>query len=248
MKESKNYFFQDIKHVIFDLDGVITNTAIIHQKAWKSIFDLFLKEYLGTSNSLFQENDYFTYIDGKPREQGIKDYLLKFNIKTNSSQQIIGKSKWSIKMISENKNNLFIEMLSKEKLFKFDDAYKLICQLKKIGVIISVASSSKNCKLILKKLSLLNYFDCILDGSDLSSLNLKGKPFPDIINQCCYYTKITPCNSLVIEDAIVGILASKSAGIKYTIGLDRKENFKLLLEAGADIVIKSLDQLKIKNE
>ena len=221
--------------VIFDLDGVITNTAEIHYKAWSIVFNNILIE--NNSKNKFTKKDYFLFVDGKKREDGIKSFLKKKNIK---------KSVRSIGEIAKKKNKIFLKLLKKSKILKFYDSIQLIKKLYRKKIKIAVASSSKNAKFILKKLNLLKYFQFICDGKYLERKKLKGKPYPYIFLECV--KKIKAKKFVVIEDAIVGIVAAKRAKANFIIAVNRKNNYKLLKKAGATIVTKNLQNLKINNE
>jgi alpha,alpha-trehalase len=219
--------------VIFDLDGVISDTASLHKKAWKIAFNKHIV-IQKIKVKKFTYDDYYLHVDGKPRSNGIDDFF--------KSRSIIIKKKKN-NQISDYKNEIFIKLIKTSNVSAFNDAVILIKKLKKKKIKIALASSSRNCRLIIKKLKLDKYFDYICDGSDLKKLNLPGKPSPHIFKKCFFALKTEPRFSTIIEDSISGVLAAKSSKVKNCIAIDRKKNFQHLKNAGADIIVKSLLQL-----
>ena len=232
MKEHR-FNHSEISGIIFDLDGVITNTASIHKIAWKLSFDKYLKNI---SKKKFVSSDYFNHIDGKPRLKAIFDYLDYRKIK---------KTKKLIAIINKEKNNLFRSLLKKKKIKIFHDALNLLKEIKKYKIKVGVASSSKNCKFILKKKKLKNKFDFIIDGVDLEKKKLMGKPNPAIfliaLKKLCLNKKKT----LIFEDSPSGIISAKRSGARFVVGVARKSNEKELKKSGANIIIKTMNQIKI---
>jgi alpha,alpha-trehalase len=219
--------------VVFDLDGVISDTASLHKKAWKIAFNKYIIAQK-IKVKKFTYDDYYLHVDGKPRSNGIDDFFKSRNIilkKKNNNQ------------ISNYKNEIFIKLIRISNVLAFNDAVTLIKKLKKKKIKIALASSSRNCRLIIKKLKLGKYFDYICDGSDLKKLNLPGKPAPHIFRKCFLALKTEPRFSTIIEDSISGVLAAKRSKVKNCIAINRKNNFQQLNNAGANIIVKSLLQL-----
>ena len=228
-----NFNHLKISGIIFDLDGVITDTASIHKIAWKNTFDKNLKNI---SKQKFIFSDYFNYIDGKPRQEAIHDYLDYRKIK---------KTKKLINIINKEKNNLFRNLLKKKKIKVFKDSLILLEKIKKFKIKVALASSSKNCRFILKKLKLLKKFDFVVDGSDLEKKKINGKPDPGIFLIALKKLSLNKKKTLIFEDSSSGVIAAKKSGVKFVIGIARKFNNKNLKKSGAGIVINKMNQIKI---
>jgi beta-phosphoglucomutase family hydrolase len=226
----------DTKLVIFDLDGVISDTSNLHLIAWKETLDNYLFN-LGKGKVKLSYRVFLDYIDGKPRKKGINDYMLLNKIKL---------AKKNVEDISQKKNIKFQQLINK-KIKAFPDSLRLIRNLKKKNIKIALASSSKNCRLIIKNLKIQKKFNYIIDGNDLEKKKLPGKPKPDIFRQCYKSLKIDKNLTCIIEDSLSGLLAAKSAGVKKVVGIIRPGKIKKKLErAKPHILINSLDNLKIK--
>lgn len=216
--------------VIFDLDGVITDTANIHFKAWSSILNSKLKNL--NLKRKFIDSDYYLYIDGKARNDAIRFFFKKIKYELK---------KKDIEQISKSKNILFKKLIKKKKLVKFNDSVKLLKQIKNSGIKIGLASSSKNAKFIVNKLKIKSFFNHICDGNIIEKKKLNSKPSPDIFLLCS--KKLKEKEFTVIEDSVSGIKAAKRAKAQNIIAVNRKNNYKLLKKAGASIIVNKLDNL-----
>lgn len=208
-----------LEAVIFDLDGVVVNTVPIHFAAWKKMFaeydhDLTFEEY--------QEK-----VDGIPRTDGAKAILVNL-----SDEDIV--------IASDKKQKYFLETLEKEEIPQHEDAINLIHKLKTNHIPRAVISSSKNCKTILKRIGLYNDLEAVVTGNDITI----GKPNPQIFEMAASKLNVKPQNSVVCEDAILGVAAAKNGKFKC-VGIDRYSNPKRLSEA--DIVINSFNNISIKD-
>ena len=211
----------NIGNYIFDLDGVISNTAKVHALAWKETFD----EILTSLNlDLFDlDHDYHTYFDGISRDTAIKNFLkhkkidLELGLITDCGIN-------SINGLSNFKNKIFIEKINTldETDFIFQDSLNFIRYLRDNNKNIYLASSSKNATFILKKINIFDAFKSIYDGNTIEEYNLKSKPFPDIFNFCIDRNNILADDVVVFEDSISGIEAALSSKSNLVIGLDRK--------------------------
>ena len=221
--------------IVLDLDGVVTDTRGHHFHAWKSTFDDYLLKLKPQKE--FSLDDYEKYVDGKPRRQGIRVFLNSRLIPFNESD---------VEMIARKKNDFYLQNLRNGKLNIFEDAKKLIDELKQQSISFAIVSSSENCREILKKLNLLEMPEAIVDGTDGLKLKLKGKPAPDFFIEALKRLGLKGNECIAVEDSSSGITACKNAHFKKVFGLARNnhDSTKLLKEAGADIVIKSLDEIK----
>ncbi len=235
--------------VIFDLDGVITKTAIIHFKAWKAVFDEYLRLREERDKQPFREftqQDYLNYVDGKPRYDGVKSFLESRGIKIPYGTPEDPPERETICGIGNRKNRKFLEILEKEGVEVYESTIELIRQLRENGVKIGVASSSKNCKHILEVAGIEKLFETRVDGLVSQKLGLKGKPEPDIFVVASYNLGSSPANSVVVEDATSGVSAGRNGGFGLVLGVARKNNHKDLFENGADIVVSDLSEISME--
>ena len=230
--------------VILDMDGVITKTAVIHAKAWKQMFDEFLKEKQGGNfKPLDIENDYNKYIDGIPRLDGIHGFLKSRNIEIPLGNPDDDPEKNTVHGLGKRKNKIFRDVIEKEGVEVYDDAKAMIDKWKKENVKLAVISSSKNCKYIMEKTGLLDRFEVRVDGNTLKEDNLKGKPEPDMFIKAAEYLNVKVEDTMIIEDAIQGVQAGKKGKFACVVGVSRNGKGDALKEAGADIVVKKLTEL-----
>lgn len=208
-----------LKGIIFDMDGVITDTVPYHYRAWHRMFT--------EEGYYFDYNIYRDKVDGKPRLGGISSVAI--NVSDEKLEEMASK-----------KQRYFLESVEKNPPEPFHDAINLIKRVKKENLRTAVASSSKNTEFILKKIGIYNLFDEVVTGNDFK----RGKPDPEIFLIAADRLKLEQKNCIVIEDAIEGVRAGLNADI-FTFGLARKGNEQDL--AHADMVIKSLDELSIDN-
>ena len=222
----------DFEAVIFDLDGVVTQSARIHAQAWKEMFDRFLSERGEPPFDI--ERDYYTYVDGKPRFDGIRSFLESRGIEVDEEK---------IRQMGEWKNTLFLKRLNEDGVDIYQTTIKLIQDLKKNGVKSAIISSSKNCGPILKSAGIETLFDVQVDGIKSQKMQLEGKPAPDIFLQAAEELKVAPQKAVVIEDSLAGVRAGKSGGFGLVIGVDRSNQAERLKNNGADLVVSDLSEV-----
>ncbi len=242
---------QEFDAVIFDLDGVITNTATLHCKAWKTTFDKFLVNYSnehGRSLSKFdKEKDYLMYIDGKPRYEGVESFLKSRGIKLEFGNVDDKPGFETYCAIGNKKNQIFNQLLEKEGAEIFESSIDFIKELISNDILIGLASSSKNCKRIIDSTGLSPYFLTRVDGTCSAELGLKGKPEPDIFLQAAKNLKVHPSRTIVVEDAESGVKAAQKGKFGLVIGIARHNNEQNLKLSGADIVVSDLEELSLSN-
>ena len=235
--------------VIFDLDGVVTRTANVHAKAWKTVFDDYLRASAKAGGEPFREfsyeADYLPYVDGKPRYQGVKSFLESRGISLAFGSPSDKPGTETICGIGNRKNTLFNEILQKDGAEVFPSTVKLIQDLKKEGIKVGVASSSKNCRAILASVGFEDLFDTRVDGIVSEELGLIGKPAGDIFVTAARNVKADPARSVVVEDATAGVEAGKNGGFGMVIGVARQDNAQDLLAHGADIAVRDLAEVTI---
>ena len=236
--------------VIFDLDGVITKTAEVHALAWKKMFDEFLKERADKLGETFVEfgfsSDYLPYVDGKPRCNGVRDFLLSRNINLEFGAPEDTIEQETVCGLGNRKNKAFNEVLDKDGVQVFESTVELMHQLKSAGIKIGVASSSKNCRPVLKAVNLLDMVETIVDGTDSARLGLNGKPAPDIFTTAADNLGVSYNKAVVVEDASSGVAAGKAGNFGFVLGLARENNTQELYKNGADIVVDDIEDIKLE--
>lgn len=235
--------------IIFDLDGVITDTAKVHANAWKLIFDEYMQERVLKYNEKFTsfdlEQDYLNYVDGKPRYAGVKNFLDSRGITIPFGKPDGNPKEETICGLGNRKDSLFTKMLREKGVAVFESTIRLIKQLKYHGVHAVVATSSKNCGLILEAAGIRELFEIVVDGALSGRENLKGKPHPDIFLKSAELIKVSPCKCVIIEDAISGVQAGRNGNFGLVIGIDRFGDGNILKENGADIVLPDLAKVSV---
>lgn len=234
------------KGAIFDTDGVITQTATLHAKAWKSMFDSFLEKLRGKDTTPFDiENDYTLYIDGKARLDGIRSFLQSRKIPLEEGDESDPDTADTIHGLGARKNALFLEILNKEGVKAFPDALDLIKRWKGKKRL-AVISASKNCRYILEAAGVLEDFEVRVDGVIAEQKHLNGKPEPDIFLEACAQLGLKPTQCILFEDAIAGVEAGKKGGFGLVVGIARNGGEKELKKNGADFVVSSLENIEEK--
>lgn len=233
--------------VIFDLDGVITKTALVHSRAWKDMFDSYLTEREQKYNEKFveftHENDYLPYVDGKPRYQGVNSFLQSRGINIPFGETDDAPELETVCGLGNRKNIFFNKILENDGVEAYDSTVKLIHELIEKGIKVGVASSSKNCKVVLTAAKLLQYFETRVDGEVSAELGLKGKPEADIFTTAADNLGVAYDRAVVVEDAISGVQAGKKGNFGLVLGIAREENKQELLANGADIVVEDIEEI-----
>lgn len=237
--------------VVFDLDGVITDTATIHSRAWKQTFDGVLKHYCNLYDKKYVafdiENDYLKFVDGKPRYDGVESFLNSRKIILPYGNSEDTTDMWTVCGIGNKKNEIFNQILLDEGAYVFKSSLDLIHSLLENDIKVGVASSSKNCIPILKRAGIDNLFEVFIDGVASVERKLKGKPSPDIFITACNDMGVSIDRSVVIEDANSGVAAGKAGNFGLVVGIARHNNQTELKVNGADIVVKDLAEINIKD-
>ncbi len=242
----------EIDAFIFDMDGVITDTASVHATAWKQLFDEYLKKVADRNNELFQpfdvHSDYLLYVDGKPRYDGVKSFLKSRGITLPYDHPKDDISQETVCSLGNKKNHYFLKHIQKQGVKPYESSIKLINKIKSKGILTAVISSSRNADEILKAAGVKELFHVKIDGIDSAKRKLKGKPHPDIFLEAARELGVLPERTVMVEDALAGVAAGRRGKFKLVIGVDRAGQEKLLMSHGADIVVKDLSQLNIDNQ
>jgi len=233
--------------VIFDLDGVITKTALVHASAWKKMFD----DYMLTREERFGETfrefthagDYLPYVDGKPRYKGVASFLESRGIDIPFGDPSDDSEAETVCGLGNSKNIMFNQVLDEEGVEVYKSTVEILHGLKEAGVRIGVASSSKNCLPVLEKAGLVDFFETRVDGVVSAEIGLNGKPEPDIFTTACDNLGVEYHRSVVVEDAVSGVQAGRKGNFGFTLGLARENNIRELLIGGADIVVEDMAEI-----
>ena len=232
---------------IFDLDGVITRTALVHSHAWKKMFDDYLRQREIQHGEPFREftqkDDYLPYVDGKPRYEGVKSFLESRGIHIPFGDPSDGVELETVCGLGNRKNITFNEVLKREGVSVYDSTIEFMKDLKRNGVRIGVASSSKNCEAVLEAAGLMHLIETRVDGVVSTEMGLKGKPEPDIFTTAAANLGVKPHHAVVVEDATSGVAAGRAGNFGLVLGLAREENKHELLIHGADIVVEDISEI-----
>lgn len=233
--------------VLFDLDGVLTPTEKIHSACWKRMFDEFLEQLaVETCEEYIPfdiERDYLQYVDGKPRYQGVRDFLKSRDIDLPDGTSDSPPDEKSICGLGNKKNELFNLAITREPVEFYESSIDFVKKLKKMGIKLAVVSSSRNCKQILLAAGIGHFFDLTIDGVFASNLKLRGKPMPDTFLEASKRLGVIPKRTVIVEDAISGVEAGRNGNFGLVIGIARKGNFNELKKSGADKVVNDLGEL-----
>lgn len=232
-----------IDAVVFDLDGVITDTARTHASAWKATFDVFLNSMssFSTPQAEFDASaDYVRYVDGKLRIEGIASFLRSRHIELPLGQPD-DTALTSVYGIGNSKNRAFLALLESEGVPVFADAMECLRGLRRLGIRLGLASSSKNCSFIRERTGISEFFEVTVDGACLEARGLKSKPSPDIFLETARQLEAEIKRVAIVEDAAAGVRAARDSGAGLVVGLDRTGGGRRLREHGADVVLLSLE-------
>ena len=233
--------------VLFDLDGVITDTAGIHAACWKQMFDEYLQTRATQRGEAFRPfdlaADYRLYVDGKPRFDGVRDFLTSRGIQLSEGTPDDPPNAETLGGLGNRKNELVNKVIEDTGVEPYEGSIKLIRQLRRRGFKIAVVTSSQNCAAVLRAVKLDHFFDVQVDGNVIHPRQLRGKPAPDTFLMAAKLLGVEPTRSVVIEDALSGVEAGSAGGFGLVIGVARKGNAEELRRHGAHLVVNDLGEL-----
>lgn len=236
-----------ISACLFDLDGVLTQTAKVHAKAWKQIFDEFLKARAAKTAEPFQPfdelNDYDAYVDGKPREDGVRDFLASRHITLPEGSEDDPPGEGTVHGLGNRKDQVFLELIRKNGVEPYEGSMWYVHAARSAGLRLAVVSASRNCSEVLKAAGMHGLFDAQVDGNVAHARGLKGKPAPDTYLEAAKMLGKTATESAVYEDALAGVEAGRAGNFGMVIGVDRVGQAAALYAHGADIVVSDLAEL-----
>ncbi|MCH9666626.1 MAG: beta-phosphoglucomutase family hydrolase [Actinomycetia bacterium] len=227
-----------IQACLFDLDGVLTDTASVHRRAWKTMFDEYLRARAGSTGEPFvpfdARADYETYVDGKPRDDGMRSFLASRDITVDGA---------AIKDMGGRKNHLFLEHLRADGVTVFEGSRRYLQAAVEAGLRRAVVSSSANTREVLEVTGLDTYIEARVDGVTLRTEHIAGKPAPDSFLRAAQLLDVDPAHAAVFEDALSGVAAGRAGRFGLVVGVDRTGQSEALREHGADVVVTDLGEL-----
>jgi len=234
---------------LFDMDGVVTQTALVHAAAWKDMFDKFLRQRAEQSGEKFvpfdSSKDYGDYVDGKPRLDGTRSFLESRDIHLPEGSPDDKPGTATIYGLSNEKNDLVIEKIKTDGVKVYDDTIKYIKAVRAGGLHTAIVSSSANTVDVLKSAGISDLFDTRVDAQVAKKENLKGKPAPDTFLAAARNLDVAPDHAAVFEDALAGVEAGHAGHFALTVGVDRVGNGHgdALRQHGADVVVTDVASL-----
>ncbi|WP_327635849.1 beta-phosphoglucomutase family hydrolase [Kribbella sp. NBC_00482] len=236
-----------IQACLFDLDGVLTDTAAVHAAAWKEMFDQFLRDYATQHGIAFQAFDaraeYDAYVDGKPRANGVRDFLTARGITLPDGTADDPPSAQTVNGLGNRKNEAVQRRIRTEGVHVFEGSRRYLQAAEKAGLRRAVVSSSANTREVLDVTGLAQYIEQIVDGVTIRTDGLKGKPAPDTFLAAAKGFGLEPSAAAVYEDALAGVSAGRSGNFGHVIGVDRVGQAAELKSHGADVVVRDLAEL-----
>ena len=234
----------EVRACLFDMDGVLTDTASVHAEAWKETFDSFLREHQGEDAQPFDiDVDYERCVDGKPREDGVRDFLSSRDIELPEGSPDDGPDAATVYGVGLRKNNLVQKLIDERGVDVYEGSVDFIEAVRAADLKTAVVSSSANTQRILRSAGISHLFDARVDGVTIAEEKLKGKPAPDSFLRGAELLGVTPAEAAVFEDALAGVAAGHAGNFAITVGVDRHGEPEALREKGADVVVSDLSEL-----
>lgn len=232
-----------IEAVLFDLDGVLTDTASVHRAAWREMFDEFLHARDGEGYRPFTAEDYLTYVDGKPRQAGTRDFLHSRGIDLPEGTPDDPPTALTVAGLSARKNALVQERIHRDGVDVFVGSVHYLRAVRAAGLRTALVSASENAGAVVDDAGLGDLLDARVDGHYLREHHLRGKPAPDTYLAGARLLGVEPSVATVVEDAIAGVTAGRAGRFGYVVGVDRAGQADALRAAGADVVVGDLSDL-----
>jgi beta-phosphoglucomutase family hydrolase len=234
---------ETITACLFDLDGVLTGTAVLHREAWKRTFDEFLRARDGAGFQEFTDKDYATYVDGRPRADGVREFLKSRGIELPEGDPDDAVDAPTINGVGNRKNELVLKIIDERGVSPYPGSIRYLDAVKAAGLRIAVVTSSANGAKVLDAGDLSKYVEARVDGLTIREKHLKGKPAPDSFLAGAEALGVKPENAAVFEDAQSGVQAGKAGGFGYVVGVNRADQAQELRAHGADVVVDDLAEL-----
>jgi beta-phosphoglucomutase family hydrolase len=218
---------------LFDLDGVLTKTATVHALAWKQMFDEYLREQ-GDPKPFDSHLDYDTYVDGKPRDAGVRDFLASRNLHPDEA---------TVKELGDRKNVTVLELIKTRGVEAYEGSIQYLHAARDAGLRRAVVSSSHNCQDVLRSAGIEDLLEARVDGVIADERKLHGKPAPDGFLLGAQLLGVEPAQAAVFEDALAGVEAGRAGAFGFVVGVNRVDHRDDLLTHGATVVVDDLGEL-----
>jgi beta-phosphoglucomutase family hydrolase len=237
----------DIEACLFDLDGVLTQTAKVHAAAWKQMFDEYLEARAERTGERFvpfdKGEDYNEYVDGKPRYDGVRSFLQSRGIDLPDGSPDDPPSAETVDGLGNRKNQLVVELIEKDGVEAYEGSVRYVRAARDAGLRRVVVSSSANCRDVLEAAEMIDLFEEIVDGNVAHEQGLKGKPAPDTFLAGARAVGLEAGKAAVFEDAVAGVEAGRAGRFGFVVGVDRVGHADALRTHGADVVVQDLAEL-----
>jgi beta-phosphoglucomutase family hydrolase len=236
-----------VRVCLFDLDGVLTQTAKVHAAAWKEMFDAYLKDRADRMGEKFVPfdpvDDYDEYVDGKPRYEGVQSFLTSRGIDLPRGEPSDSPQEETIDGLGNRKNEIALRLIREQGVEPYEGSVRYVHAARDAGLRRAVVSSSTNCRDVLVAAGIEDLFEARIDGVVADRECLQGKPAPDTFLAGARALDADPKEAAVFEDALAGVAAGRAGGFGYVVGVDRTGQADQLREHGADVVVKDLSEL-----
>jgi beta-phosphoglucomutase family hydrolase len=238
---------EGVRACLFDLDGVLTQTAKVHAAAWKEMFDAFLRERAAKAGEPFRPfdpvADYDEYVDGKPRYDGVRSFLAARSIELPEGEESDPPGVETVTGLGNRKNELVLRLIREQGVEAYEGSVRYVRAAREAGLHRAVVSSSSNCRELLAAAGIEDLFEERIDGLVAERDQLKGKPAPDTFLAGARALGVGPGQAAVFEDALAGVAAGRAGGFVCVVGVDRVGQADELREHGADLVVSDLAEL-----
>jgi beta-phosphoglucomutase family hydrolase len=232
---------------LFDLDGVLTSTATLHRAAWKETFDAVIAEYQGADAPEFSDDDYTTYVDGRLRADGVRNFLRSRGITLPDGKPDDPGTAETVNGIGNRKNDMLMKIINTSGVTPYQGSVRYLQAASDAGLAIAVVTSSANGEVVLKAAGLDRFVQARIDGVYIADNGLPGKPAPDGFLAGARALGVSPEAAVVFEDALAGVEAGRAGKFGYVVGVDRlgegTGHAQALREHGADVVVEDLAEL-----
>jgi beta-phosphoglucomutase family hydrolase len=232
---------------LFDLDGVLTPTAAVHDRAWRETFDAYLTERAERDGTPFvpfdPDRDYEEYVDGKPRADGVRDFLASRGIRLPDGDPDDPPDKQTVSGIGNRKNRRLLELIRAGGVRAYPGSRRYLEAAAAAGLRTAVVSASANCRDVLVSAGIEDLLEVRVDGIVAAARHLKGKPAPDTFLAAAELLGVRPEQAAVFEDALAGVEAGRAGGFGHVVGVDRVGHAQALRQHGADTVVTDLGEL-----
>ena len=236
-----------IRACLFDLDGVLTQTDLVHTAAWQEMFDAFLQRRAARTGQPFVPfdpvSDYGRYVDGKPRADGARSFLLSRGIELPEGSDDDDPAADTVRALGNRKNGILLRRIEQDGVEPYPGTLRYLRVVAAAGLKSAVVSASANCRAVLTATGLIGDFEVIVDAAVTDADRLRGKPFPDTYLAAARLLDVLPAAAAVYEDAQAGVAAGRAGGFGWVVGVDRMGQADALWQAGADIVVQDLAEL-----